>query len=136
MGNTNITLTAGRCYTVLFQSMGYGNTNVNIIETAYTPQTLTNIVLTKLPSCLSTTVQMSASATLSAGEFAYVRYSFDNFATSTIVAVTMLGATGTATIPPAPAGATVSYYGFTSNQASIATFGTNGVNAEDRKSVV
>ncbi len=130
MGNTNITLTAGRCYTVLFQSMGYGNTNVNIIETAYTPKTLTNIVLTKSPSCLSTTVQMSASATLSAGEFAYVRYSFDNFATSTIVAVTMLGATGTATIPPAPPGATVSYYGFTSNQASIATFGTNGVNAD------
>ncbi|MCB0638162.1 MAG: HYR domain-containing protein, partial [Lewinella sp.] len=53
---------------------------------------------------------------LAANEYVYVRYSTDNFGSSSLVPVSFSGLTGTATIPGQGAGVGVNYYVFSSNQ--------------------
>ena len=73
------------------------------------------------------TVTATMSGTQSTGQNVYLRYSADNFATSTVATMTYSGTSATATIPVATntAGATVRYYVFTSGAANVATNGSN-----------
>ncbi|OYU80753.1 MAG: hypothetical protein CFE23_07175 [Flavobacterium sp. BFFFF1] len=69
---------------------------------------------------------INLSANLSSGEYAYLRYSTDNFATSNVVAIPTSGTAGFATIPGSAnlQGANVAYYVFTSNQSTAPTHTT------------
>ena len=73
------------------------------------------------------TITGNLSGALSAGQAVYLRYTNDAFTTSTVVQMTGAGTVYNATIPAATnaAGATVSYYLFTSGTANVAANGTN-----------
>ncbi len=64
---------------------------------------------------------------LNAGQAVYLRYTKDNFATSTVVKFTGSGTTYTATIPASfnTTGSNVKYYVFTSTENNVATDGSN-----------
>jgi hypothetical protein len=65
--------------------------------------------------------------TLSTGQDVYLRYTSNNYSTSTVVKMTGSGTSYTATIPAGTnnAGANISYYVFTSGPANVNTGGTN-----------
>lgn len=73
------------------------------------------------------TVTANLSGALSSGQNVYLRYTTNNYTTSTVVAMTGSGTTYTATIPAGTntAGANVSYYVFTSGPSNVATDGSN-----------
>lgn len=115
-------ITNGSYYTVNVGKNSTADNFMSILATTYNPKDITN--LTRNPSSpgagVPVTVTITTSASLSTNENAYLRYSTDGFATSSIVAFGMTGASGTAVIPGsanAP-GATISYYAFTTNQSS------------------
>ena len=68
---------------------------------------------TVLPG-LSPTITANLNGNLSTGQGVYLRYSTDNFLTSTVVAMSGSGSTYTANIPVQTANTTVRYYTFTS----------------------
>lgn len=96
------------------------------METTNAPVNITNV--TQLPASVtpstSVAVTVTASSAPSPEEIVYVRYSTNNFTTSTSVAVTMdqAGNTqGTINIPGQTNGTIVAYYVFTSTVASVSS---------------
>ncbi|MES2850367.1 MAG: hypothetical protein V4685_15010 [Bacteroidota bacterium] len=102
------------------------NNNMSVLETIYNPATISSV--TQSPATVggtvSPTITVVMSAAPGAGENVYVRYSTDNFVTSTLVQLSFVGATGTASIPAQAAGATVQYYVYSSPKSS-AQIGTD-----------
>lgn len=70
--------------------------------------------ITSVSSSQSPTITANLDGSLSTGQSVYLRYSTDNFATSSIQQMTGSGTTFTATIPTVAPGLTVRYYVFTS----------------------
>ena len=112
------------------------NNNMSVLETVYNPATISTV--TRNPATVGGTVSpvitVVMSAAPSAGEYVYVRYSTDNFATSTLAELSFVGVTGTVSIPVLPAGANVTYYVYSSpkTSAQIGTdVGTYGQSAHD-----
>lgn len=113
-------VTSGRTYTFNIANStgnagtsgnsGYGNL-MAVLETAYTPRTITAV---SNPGGQAqgqiSTITATPSGTLSTGEYLWLRYSVDNFATSSTVLMTGSGTTYTADIPAQALGATVKYY--------------------------
>ena len=121
------TITSGNYYTF---NVGINNTSNNfmsLLETTYNPISISSATQNPAASSVyngqNVTVTLNTTASLNSGEFAYLRYTTDGFATSTIVPFSMSGSTGTATISSGvnTTGTNVVYYVFTSNQSSIAT---------------
>ncbi len=122
-------LTNGRFYTVNFENKSgiYGTqfTRAIFMETTNAPVNITNVTQSPASPVLPSTpvaVTVTTSAAPSSQEIVYVRYSSDNFTTSTAVAVTMNqagGTQGTVNLPGQADGSIVSYYVFTSTVASI-----------------
>ncbi|UEG49488.1 T9SS type A sorting domain-containing protein [Ferruginibacter lapsinanis] len=121
--------TTNNYYTFVIGSNNSSSNDFSILETTYNPTTFSSAP-TQSPTSGSVvagnnvTVTVSLSADPQSGEYAYVRYSSDNFASDyNVVQVTGFSSgVGTATIPAAfnTAGKTVSYYVFTSNSSSPA----------------
>ena len=113
-------VTSGNYYTFNIEnSAGTINHNMSVLETSYNPRSITSVTQSPAlaaPDCRQTLVTANFSGALSAGEYAFVRYTTDNFATSTIVSLNTAGLIGTATIPAFAPGTVVKYYVFTSNQ--------------------
>ena len=111
-------------YTINVGGNSASNNFMSVLETTYNPKNVTATTQSPVAASVGVgmpvTVTITTSASLSSGEYAYVRYSNDGFATSAITAVTMSGTSGTGIISGATntIGATVSYYVFTSNQAT------------------
>ncbi|MEC4049480.1 T9SS sorting signal type C domain-containing protein [Flavobacterium sp. SUN046] len=116
-------VTSGNYYTFIVGGLNANNT-MSVLETTYSPKNITACTQSPVAASVyagqAVTVTLTTSAPLSTGEKAYIRYSTDGFATSTIAAVSMASTTGTATIPGTSnlPGATVSYYVFTSTSAT------------------
>ncbi|MFK7971995.1 MAG: beta strand repeat-containing protein [Bacteroidia bacterium] len=107
-------VTANNYYTFNITEQGPNNDNfMSVLETSFNPVMINSI--TPDPNCTNDgfLVTTAFSGALSSGEFAYLRYSIDNFATSSVLEIN--SATGEATIPMQSAGTTVAYYVFTSN---------------------
>ncbi len=93
-----------------------------VLETPNNPTSISAV-----SRCLATTpaanqsvvVNITLSAGLSPGENVFLRYTTDNFVTSTIVEVTFNGTTGAATIPVQTSGTTVDYYVYSSNNTLV-----------------
>ena len=81
--------------------------------TVQTVSTVTRNFTTVFPG-LSPTITANLSGSLATGQGVYLRYSTDNFSTSTIVAMSGSGSTYTASIPTQVTSTTVKYYVFTS----------------------
>ncbi|MCB0561832.1 MAG: hypothetical protein KDD09_22925, partial [Phaeodactylibacter sp.] len=106
-------ITAGNNYTVNVTE-NTGDNHMAILETTYAPAIVSSV---SGPACATNCgdeVTVTLSGAPASGEHAYVRYSTDGFATSSLVEVSFSGATGTATIPD-QGGNTVVYYVYTSS---------------------
>ncbi len=119
--NDNVTFAAGY-YTVNWQDNGYTGTNAAFLFTSAAPVTFTTVAQSPLSANVTVnhpvTVTISASGSPSPEETTYVRYSTNNWSTSSLVRATFVGSTGTATLPQQAAGTTVSYYVFSTTVAS------------------
>lgn len=121
--NNSITATSGY-YTVNFRDNGYANTQAVWIQTATQPVPITSV--TKSPLIASASVPETLTVKtwgISNQENFFIRYSTNNFATSTILPVPIaVGDTiGQAIIPGQIGGTTVTYYAFSSKQTSPTT---------------
>lgn len=127
--NTNLQISAtnSNYYTFIIGENSASNNNVSILETSYNPRTITGGTVTQSPITTavyaekSVTVSATLSNTLQSGEYAYIRYSTDNWATSQLVSMSLASGTiYSGTIPGQNAAITVRYYVLTSNSNSFA----------------
>ncbi len=119
--NDNVTFSNGY-YTVVWQDNGYTTTNAVFMLTGAPPVTFAIVAQSPTSTHVTVnhavTVTVTASGTPSPQETTYVRYSTNNWASSSLALVSFTGSTGTATIPQQPAGSTVSYYVLSTTVAS------------------
>lgn len=120
--DNNVTLTDGKYYTVNFKDVGYTNTTAIWIETATLPVAITSVTQSppagSVPASTPVTVTVVTNDVKSSEENVYVRYSTDNFSTSSLATVSFVGTSGTASIPGQSAGTTVKYYAFSTKATS------------------
>lgn len=112
---------AGNWYTFIVQN-GELDNFMSVLETTYQPADITNVGQSPAQptnvDAVSIPVTFSVQ-NLNPDEYAFVRYTTDGWATSTLVPVTGIsGGTGTATIPALPANTVVEYYALTSEQSA------------------
>lgn len=110
-------------YTIIVGKNATANNDMSILETSYNPVTINTV--TQSPAANITPSQpVAVTVTLSAAkntaEKVFLRYSTDNWATSSYAEITSFNASfqGTATIPGQAVSTTVSYYVLTTNQAT------------------
>ncbi|NVO20032.1 MAG: DUF5018 domain-containing protein [Bacteroidetes bacterium] len=120
--NNSITLVNGKWYTMNWKDNGYANTEGIFMETSAQPVTLSSL---SVPSGIlqgqTATITLTTAASPSTEEKFYLRYSIDNWATSSVVTFSMSGSSGTAVIPAQASGITVQYYAFSSTVAGISS---------------
>ncbi|HRI27124.1 MAG TPA: HYR domain-containing protein [Chitinophagales bacterium] len=97
------------------------NLFMSVLETTYNPKNISSVSACTISPGTNQVVQIFVgfSATPSVGEFGYVRYTTDNFATSSLVQVVFTGSSGVADIPAFSAGTTVRYYAYSSNRTLL-----------------
>ena len=118
--NNSITLVDGKWYTMNWEDAGYQNTRAIFMETSAEPVTIASVSVPVNPvENPPADISVTTSATPSAGELVYVRYTTDGWATSQALTATMTGTTGTAQIPGQPSGTVVAFYAFTSTLAAL-----------------
>ena len=98
-----------------------GNKDFSVLETTFNPVAVTNVSFS--PSAPNSgqydTVSATLSGTKNGGEHLFIRWTVDNFTTSSFAEITtFVGNTGKAVIPPQSAGAVVTFYVFTTLLAS------------------
>ena len=114
-------VTANSYYTFNVTNNAAANNNMGVLETTYNPETITSV--TQSPATVGAVVTPTITVTMSSAPVSnvYVRYSTNaGFTTSTIVQLSFVGATGTATIPVQAAGTTVYYYVYSSTRTKAA----------------
>lgn len=118
--NNSITVTNGKYYTVNFQDNGYANTNAIFMETSGAPITITNVSDNYSGAGNAVTVSITTSSTPPTEQLIYVRYTTDNWSTSSFVQASGSGTSYSATIPSAGVTGTSSnfYYVFTTTVSS------------------
>ncbi|MCY7410484.1 MAG: hypothetical protein LH473_09435, partial [Chitinophagales bacterium] len=116
--NDNCTFTNGKFYTVNWLDLGYNDTKACIMETGASPATISTVSNSSPCAGTSTLVSFTLSVTPSAQEIFYVRWSNNNFVSSSLVTAATVGANGSASIPGQIAATTVKYYVFSSTVSS------------------
>jgi hypothetical protein len=123
VANNNISCNASRHYTVNWQDNGYSNTQAIFMETSNVPVAINTISQAPLADDVTpaddVTITVTTSTAPSPEEIVYVRWTTNNFTTSTMAPLTMAGNSGSVLIPDQPEGTTVQYYVMTSTVASI-----------------
>ena len=121
--DNNVTLVNGNWYTSNWVDNGYGSTQAIFMQTSAAPVAISGV--TRSPGAAiiapstSTTVSVTLAGAKSAEENVLVRYSTNNFTSSSVIAATFVsGTTYSATIPGQADGSTVQYYAFTSTLAA------------------
>ncbi|MCK9423381.1 MAG: alpha-amylase family glycosyl hydrolase [Bacteroidales bacterium] len=112
ISNSSVNLTNAAWYTVVYQDNSYANARAIFMQTSAEPVNITTSSQSPVMVTSSDPVEISIalSATPSAEEKFYVRYTTDHWSTSSIVDVSLTGTSGTATIPAQVALTTVEYY--------------------------
>jgi hypothetical protein len=114
--------TTGRYYTYnIIRGTSYASQRMSVLETAYNPVTIPTVSHVAAGSA-TRQVTITTSAAPNASERIFVRYSNNNFVSSSIVQATGSGTTWTATIPFLSG--TVNFYVYTSSLTK-ATIDTN-----------
>lgn len=112
--DNNISLVQNRWYTVVFEDSGYANTRAIFMETSTEPAGIAGVM--QNPVVVSSTDLVEVSASLSAmpspEEYFYLRYTTDNWATSSLITMNISGSSLTGSIPAQPSQTEVTYYIF------------------------
>ena len=122
--NLEFSMTDGNYYTFIVGSNATSNNDMSILETVYNPNTITTVIQTpEIPyNTDEVVVTATLSGTLNANEYAFIRYTTDNWATSTIVSMSFNSGTDyLGVIPVQVAGTEVDYYVLTSNDNAFST---------------
>ena len=115
-GNSTLTFTSANYYTV-----NRVNNDVAVLETTFNPVTIPTV--TQSPSGASqgtnypVTINVTTSGTPNAGEVVYVRWTTDNFSSSTNSTASGSGTSWSISIPAQTNGTTVKYYAFTAKSS-------------------
>lgn len=122
-GNNSCTTTSGKYYTMNWRDNGYSSTQAIFMETTNAPVTVSSVNQSPVAGSVTPAdpvdVTVTTSAAPSPEEKVYIRYTIDNFTTSNMLLVTMVGNSGTAQIPAQADGTTVQYYVMTSTVSGI-----------------
>ena len=120
-GDGTYNQTNGRFYTFIIRDVASGsNTRGYVFETFATPVSVSSVTQSPIAGSVATgnavTITATTSANLPTGQGVFLRYSTNNFSSSTILNMTGSASTYTATIPATAntLGANVVYYVFTS----------------------
>ena len=112
--NNKITVTNNKWYTVVFEDKGYASTRCIFMQTSAQPVTIPSV--SQQPLVVTNTDAVTVTATLSAApsseEKIYIRYTTNDWAASSCVAMNISASTGTGIIPAQNANITVKYYIF------------------------
>jgi hypothetical protein len=112
--NNNINVSQNKWYTINFEDLGYANTRAIFMETSAEPVNIVSVqqhpLLVTSPDNVEISIQLSANP--SPEEKFYLRYTTDNWATSSTSAILVAEMEGTASIPSQPNDTTVTYYVF------------------------
>ncbi|MBC7507608.1 MAG: T9SS type A sorting domain-containing protein [Ferruginibacter sp.] len=120
--------TANYYYTyIIAKGSSYADQKMSVLETSFNPVTIPTV--TRTPSGTPTggtvsagnpvVINITLSSTPNASEAIYVRYSVDNFASSTLAQATGSGTTWSASIPAQTSGTTVTYYVLTASSSPL-----------------
>jgi hypothetical protein len=113
-----VTLVNGNWYTFNWRDNGYAATSGAVLSTAGQPVTIPSVTQTPLPGSVNDFDTVHVSATLSgappADQYFIIRYTTDNWVTSSIEPMTVVGTTASGRILPRTGGTTVKYYVFSS----------------------
>ncbi len=111
----------GFYYTTRIKNLNYSSTNFIVMQTVNAPVAFaTQNPVSQLPlfngvnDLEPVVVTINLASIPSSQEKVFIRYSTNNFVSSSIETVLMNGTSGSATIPGLPAGTVVKYYAFTS----------------------
>lgn len=118
--DNNITVSNGKWYTINWKDNGYSGTSAIIMETSGQPVTLTNVTSAFNATSVPVNVNISLSHAKSAEELIFVRYTTDNWATSSFVTASGSGTSYLAVIPGSAVTGTVEnqFYVFTTTFAN------------------
>lgn len=105
----NITCNAGLC----------NSPHIGVLETPYLPVFFPAVTQSPLADAVTENAPVTITVTSSAApiENVFLRYTTNEYVTTTIVPVSFTGTTGTAVIPGFPAGTTVKYYIYSTNKS-------------------
>ena len=118
--NDSITIVNNKWYTMNWEDKGYVNTRAIFMETSAQPVEFSTVsVPATVNPNTAATITVTTAAAKCPEEIIYLLYTKDSWTTSSILLVTMTGATGTVDIPGQVAGTIVSYYAFSSTVASL-----------------
>lgn len=115
-------VTNGRYYIFNIQNVvAPNNAFMCVMESATNPVAITNVSRTPAGSAISSstsvTVQVTVAGSVAPPENVFVRYTTDNFTSSSIIPVSFTGNIGTAIIPAQAAGLAVSFYVYSSTKS-------------------
>jgi len=118
--DNSITVVDGRWYTVNWKDNGYANTEAIFMETSAQPVTISSVTDNYTSPGTAVTVNITLNTSKSAEEKIFVRYTTDNWSTSSFVEATGSGTSYSATIPSEGVIGTSSnqYYVFTTTVSS------------------
>lgn len=119
--DNSISVTNGKWYTMNWKDDGYTNTEAIYMETSAQPVLLSSL---SVPSAVAANTSASITLTLSgspaAEELFYLRYTSNNWASSSLTTFSLVAGNWTATIPAQSPGAEVKYYAFSSTVSNVA----------------
>ncbi|HNW91179.1 MAG TPA: hypothetical protein PKN48_16085, partial [Bacteroidales bacterium] len=110
-------------YTAIIGKNAGSNNNFSIVETSYYPVSISSVAQSPASNVLpgnAVDITVTLSSAKNTGEYVFVRYTTDNWATSSFLPITSFNASfqGTVAIPGQAGNTTVSYYALTTNQAA------------------
>jgi len=113
--NNTITLNNNKYYVMNWENTGYEDSRAIFMELDATPVSLSDVSQDiETPAPLQDVV-VTVTTNNNPSEYVYVRYTTNNWSSSSIVACSFTGTTGTATIPGQDEGIDVEYYVFTTS---------------------
>lgn len=113
--DNSITLADNKYYVMNYENSGYVDTRAIFMELDAAPVSITNVEQDVAIPDPNQAVTVTVTTDNTPSENVYVRYSNDGWSSSSIVACSFSGTSGTATIPGQDEGSAVEYYVFTTS---------------------
>jgi hypothetical protein len=113
--DNNITLTNDKIYIVNWEDAGYMDSRAIFMEMSAEPVEILSVSIPASPMPNTPyDIDITLDANPSAEEYFYLRYTIDNWTSSSVVEASLAGTTATVSIPGQSANTLVEYYAFSS----------------------